>query len=461
MVSTRQGSRNNNSNNSQEEPSTTAFVVPAPSLRDEASRFRDEALRANSATASHIDASESPQTLEDRIASANNILRQLQQEAELAQLNIRINEARAELAQATQPVLQGRTQESARTSISTHAVPPHGRPITAGSVRFTNPFENPVEQQAANTSQEPIKEPPPKDLEYLYGKSIKELQRWIHKAERVFRLSPYTFRHDQQRVSYATQFLKGEMEDSWEALEIRIGSEALQYMTWDECKQHLEGFIADPHNRQMDAMQQYVNATQRSGQPTRSFDNYLRSLEARLDTTYSPEQLRQHLYSKLRPEIKVALGADIPTSREALVERASQVERVYQANGAQIVIPHARYNRNHQRGRGNNHNTQGSRVDKNRNNSTSSSYSGRTNSSSSSQSTRGRGTGSNTTPLGRGRPFDRSKVNCYKCNRTGHYANECTYNTTNTSQQGPRTTVAAIPEGERIVDVTGKEEETQ
>ncbi|TID17020.1 gag polymerase env protein [Venturia nashicola] len=51
-------------------------------------------------------------------------------------------------------------------------------------------------------------------------------------------------------------------------------------------------------------MQHYMDSKQGADQSTVSFNSYLMGLESQLDEPYTETQLRNHLWCKLRPEIR-------------------------------------------------------------------------------------------------------------------------------------------------------------
>ncbi|KAF2992872.1 hypothetical protein E8E13_000014, partial [Curvularia kusanoi] len=135
---------------------------------------------------------------------------------------------------------------------------------------------------------------------------------------------------------------------------------------------------------------------QRKDQTVRSFATYLEVLEDQL-TPYTEEQRVQHLFSKLRPEIQRAITNyhQVPATREDLVALGSTLEKnLRRASPAR---------ESHQRSKF------GTKPKEHR----------------PTEQTLGTSTNKN--------PRDRNNVTCFKCQKAGHYANECAERITQTT----------------------------
>jgi hypothetical protein len=245
--------------------------------------------------------SESEDEIRNRIAEVERLLLQEQERArKKAELRERLRAAEAEL--------QARRTNQIRPDVVS--------PPTARS------------NASLNTRQEPLvrtKELQPKDLREYWGKTIREHREWVSSAKNAFRLAPTTFRDDVFKISFATQFLRGTPYTSWTEKERQMTASEV---TWDSFETYLINLIEDPANRQLEALQQYMDARQRRDQTVQAFNSFLLSLEDQLDERYTPSQLRGHLWCKLRPDMRSNLSnyQEIPQTRDGLVTLATRIE---------------------------------------------------------------------------------------------------------------------------------------
>jgi hypothetical protein len=161
--------------------------------------------------------------------------------------------------------------------------------------------------------------PPP---EYK-GRNIKEHKDFVKACEVAYRLAPTEYPTDAVKVLYAVQYLTGEPSDAWDRHERERGEDNT---SWEEFKQLLNE-ISDPVNRRLNTVQQFEEARQRSHQKVQEFVTYLERLEAELPP-YTEEQRRQHLFAKLKPELRhqVTNFQDIPETRSGLIALAVRLE---------------------------------------------------------------------------------------------------------------------------------------
>jgi hypothetical protein len=139
-------------------------------------------------------------------------------------------------------------------------------------------------------------------------------------------------------------------------------------------------------NHSLEAATAHAQAIQRKDQTVRSFATYLNVLEDQL-TPYTKEQRVQHLFSKLRPKLQRAITNyhQVPTIREDLISLGSTLKR--NLRRAPIALePRTRH----------------------------------------ASKTKPQETARNPlTPRGGSKPPNKRKITCFKCQKTGHYANEC------------------------------------
>ena len=156
------------------------------------------------------------------------------------------------------------------------------------------------------------------------GKSLRALKEYVRKCEIAFRLAPDRYSQDSTKVLYAIQFLTGEMVDAFVCFENLKGQDRI---SWDEYKTFLRDQLQDPVTRASTLGRRYNEAVQRPGQTVTQFVNYLDEIEAELEP-YDDGHRRQHLLTKLSPELQYALNnyQNQPETRTGLIKLAIQLE---------------------------------------------------------------------------------------------------------------------------------------
>ena len=234
------------------------------------------------------------------------------------------------------------------------------------------------------------KQPPLRSLNPYKGKTIREHNNFIYDCEVMFRNSPERFPHDKNKVLYAMQYLEGEPRDRWAAYERSTGADT---STWKEFATYLLDLVQDPVNRTLTMAQRYQDASQRTDQSVHAFASYLETLEAELPP-YSDEHRRQHLMSKLRPELRRALTnhQHIPTTYSTLMALAARIEEnLKQEKGKkEDRKDNKKDERNPERNK-----------------------------------RKWDATRTTTTHTETREKTDLSHITCYNCNKTGHYATSC------------------------------------
>jgi hypothetical protein len=86
--------------------------------------------------------------------------------------------------------------------------------------------------------------------------------------------------------------------------------------------------IKSPVNRELLVTILYQKSLQKDGQSVNDFAAYLSTLKNQINPPYEQKHLVMHLYSKLRPELRIALSnyTEFPTTRRELVERAATLK---------------------------------------------------------------------------------------------------------------------------------------
>ena len=99
--------------------------------------------------------------------------------------------------------------------------------------------------------------------------------------------------------------------------------------------------IKSPVNRELQVTIVYQRSIQKDGQSVNDFAAYLSTLENQINPPYEQKHLVMHLYSKLRPELRVALSnfPEFPTTRRELVERAATLEDNLRRTSAKPSLP--------------------------------------------------------------------------------------------------------------------------
>lgn len=227
-----------------------------------------------------------------------------------------------------------------------------------------------------------IKDPPA-----YRGKNLKEHREFIRSCEIAFRVLPQEFLRDNEKVIWAMQYLEGDPRELWYTHYERTLNTREEPVTWAYFRQYLLDLLSDPINRGLEAATSHAQAMQRKDQSVRAFATYLEVLEEQL-TPYTEEQRVQHLFAKLRPELQRAITNyhQVPATREDLIALGSTLERNLRRSAP---APEQR---------------------------TKDTYRGK----SKDPSPKSKPSSAPT------RPKDKSNITCYKCNKTGHYANECT-----------------------------------
>lgn len=239
----------------------------------------------------------------------------------------------------------------------------------------------------------------PKSLRDYYGKTIREHRDWCRDAEVMFRQCSRYFSDDAAKILFSMPSLKGSPKEQWFNEEAK---NPVELWTWDTYTNWLLDLIEDPMNRQYTVALAYENAAQKPTQSIREFEAYLSALEAQLPH-YTQEQLAIQLFTKLKPALRneiVHVGI-IPSKREELLSLGARLETSTHKGNTAASKPttssHPAENAGSKTGskKGKHNSRQGGGENKERAKPTITSTK------------------------------NRSDVECYKCHKKGHYANEC------------------------------------
>ncbi|KAF1936360.1 hypothetical protein EJ02DRAFT_470501 [Clathrospora elynae] len=168
------------------------------------------------------------------------------------------------------------------------------------------------------------------------GKGIREYHDFETRLQIAFRLDPMAFSYEDQKIAFTLQYLQPTYRQLWMQRELEPDGGTLD---WRSMMEFLLNLIKSPINRELQVTLQYSRTTQKEGQSVNEFAAYLATLENQIEPPYEQKHLMMHLYSKLRPEVRIALSnyADFPKTRRELVERASTLEDNLRRGGAQTL----------------------------------------------------------------------------------------------------------------------------
>jgi hypothetical protein len=251
------------------------------------------------------------------------------------------------------------------------------------------------------------KAPKTRELPIYRGKTIKEAQVFFYQAELKWREDgDITWSTDAEKVTHCVSCFEGVARDVWKRKERSIG---VNTTSWEDFVEFMKNSISDPGNRSLDAIEKHEKAHQREGQSVQSFVSYLESIED--DLGYADDQQqRNHLFGKLRPEIRMEINrqGNVPPNREQLIAQAVRIEnhlRLFNKTTESEVEPKGYRKRRDDEVR--------------KDNARARSQSPKREISRSSSVT----TAPNSTPIIGSRAS--SFVTCFRCHKEGHYASAC------------------------------------
>jgi hypothetical protein len=159
-----------------------------------------------------------------------------------------------------------------------------------------------------------------------WGKSFKELQEFQRRCFIAFSLAPRTYNNDRKRILFAMQFMRGEVAITWERFEKENDPDSI---TWDQFNTHLRDILQDPVNRELDKIQEWMDAHHGKTQTVQQFVAYLERIESELRYQYTDQQQFAHLLAKLRPELRSQIKRfqTVPKTRAELITIAQRIEQ--------------------------------------------------------------------------------------------------------------------------------------
>lgn len=240
-------------------------------------------------------------------------------------------------------------------------------------------------------------------IEYK-GKTVKEHRDYVRDVATRIRLVPGAFPTENNKITYAMQFLKGTPKDSWYGFEEKNPN---HNYTFQQYCNFLLNLVEDPVNRQLNFAQQFADAKQGEKQTVQNFDTHLQYLEAQLPL-FTEDQRRMNFFTKLRPILRAALTnyQNIPNDRESLVGLAARIElNMKTIDGAKTSTS--------DKGKGSKRSRKGEQKDNKEEDSKPKDKSQRKRKDKKKKNGK----------KDKGR--DLSEVQCYRCEKMGHYANAC------------------------------------
>ena len=300
--------------------------------------------------------------------------------------------------------------------------------VVTGTKRAHDGTDAPV----AYKKRSPIK------LREYWGKTTREHREWIRDAEVAFRWTPWHFQTDEEKIIYAMPELRGEPRDLWFSYEAEVPASE---QTWQDFTGFLLNLIGDPVNRQIDVAQAYAEASQRSHQSVRTFAAYLSTLENQLPA-YNEEHRRSHLFTKLRPELRIAITnvQSVPNTREGLINLAARLETNLRKEG---VLP-TKNKKEKDDPQEHGHNKDKKKTAK-----------------TASGTQRQKRFDTDTRPKRNESSYnnrDITNVTCYTCNKKGHYSSSCTDEKAKEQKwNANRVPVASVSNTHRVSEDKGKD----
>jgi len=268
-----------------------------------------------------------------------------------------------------------------------------------------------------------------KDPPLYYGKSVKEHRVFVAQCENVFNIKSITYRVQETRIRWATQFFRDDPFDIWGRYEQENGVS----ISWGEFKKLLLDWVKTPANRHLDAAQKFEEARQGPNQTVRNFALYLQTLEDRLEP-YSEAHKKQHLLSKLRPEITRGVMAleHMPATRDDMIEAAARIEENLNAEKKEKRDKRPREeaatsspSRNSKSQKTDSASSPSSKSGRKGNSETSAPQDAASTSGGQRDTATTPTKGSTSTSNKSRKSTDLSKITCYNCNEKGHYQSNC------------------------------------
>ena len=167
------------------------------------------------------------------------------------------------------------------------------------------------------------------------GKNIREFTTFITLMENHFRRYADYFTSDERKVAEGVAELSEHLVWKWGQYEKEIGVENIKWKDFYEFHLNL---INDPKALLREASQRYTDARQLPTQSIRTFAAYLGQWERQLIEQYTENQRKEHLRTRILPEIRreALKYIEEPQSYEGLVAHLQSVENTMSSRKAAI-----------------------------------------------------------------------------------------------------------------------------
>lgn len=273
-----------------------------------------------------------------------------------------------------------------------------------------------------------------------WGENHPKLDAFIRQCEENFDIDGCTL--DKTRVAYAGSYCRGTPATQWVEYKRRPEHHHPHVITWSDMKKELRRQLGEEHVYIDEMYDKFHKATQRSGQTGKEFGAYLQSIRSNLldlDEVGAPNeiQLIHRMRQGLRTEVRAALyrnptvPKDWPTFLEAVARAESSIHLEHKTTS------HTSKSSTHNRDKQVDKSTENSHNPSNPHSSKSTNARGNPQGQSRGRGGRGGrgnhrgGKANNGTPASganstnNSNTSDHSKDTCFKCNRVGHWSNEC------------------------------------
>ena len=158
------------------------------------------------------------------------------------------------------------------------------------------------------------------DPKPYHGQTSTEYIAFTRACEQIFDGRSADFRHDEDKIAYAMEFIPKDLQASWHRQTVRHDN------TWSRFKNFL---LDDLEGSSSNLSRIYFLARQGKDQTVVDFVAYLCGLEEQMGLPFNDKLQRDHLFNSLRPTISDAMrdSPEQPQTRSDLVRLAIDIEK--------------------------------------------------------------------------------------------------------------------------------------